>query len=106
MREFRDLEGSRWTADVVRRDGLDYQGRYSLVFHPADDSGALWVPDIRWNSELTARRTLETMSDVELRRRLRSAVGRSTAPDPGGGAGTLLPEDVSGSRLEAVRRNP
>jgi len=34
--------------------------------------------DIRWNSERSARRTLDTMSVVELRRRLRSAEGRGT----------------------------
>ena len=34
------------------------------------------LSDVRWNSEEVASRTLKTMSDVELRRRLRSARGR------------------------------
>ena len=38
------------------------------------------LDDVRWNSERSAARTLETMSVVELRRRLRSARGRA----PGG----------------------
>ncbi|TVP76912.1 MAG: hypothetical protein EA352_04850 [Gemmatimonadales bacterium] len=103
MREFRDAEGNPWTADVVRRDGLDYQGRYSLVFRSPRETEELWVADIRWNSEKTARRTLETMSDVELRRRLRSGTGRRTAPDPEAGGTTLFPEDVFRDRLQDGR---
>lgn len=93
MREFRDADGHPWSAGVVCREGLDYQGRYSLVFRRPDSERkkTLWVSDVRWNSELTARRTLETMSDVELRRRLRTAVGRNTEPDPRSARGRMLP---------------
>ncbi|CAN5651617.1 hypothetical protein BH23GEM11_BH23GEM11_21400 [soil metagenome] len=81
MREFDDETGERWMASVERRDGKDYQGRYHFVARPASGSGEpVALGDIRWNSELTARRTLETASDVELRRRLRSAVGRAGGP--------------------------
>jgi hypothetical protein len=78
VRNFTDDTGRAWTAHVVGREGLDYQGRYHLVLKSEDGADAVALEDIRWNNERTARRTLETMSDVELRRRLRSAVGRGT----------------------------
>ncbi len=83
MREFNDEQGRSWTASVGNRDGLDYKGRYFFVFHPTgEEAPRLRLEDVRWNSEKTARRTLETMSDVELRRRLRSARGRAARPVP------------------------
>jgi hypothetical protein len=79
MREFDDGEGRRWAAHVAEREGPDYKGRYHLVIRRADDPARdpVELTDIRWNSPRTAARTLETMSGVELRRRLRSALGRS-----------------------------
>jgi hypothetical protein len=79
MRDFTDPDGRRWTARVEREEGPDYKGRFHLVMEPADGGRAdsVALTDVRWNSERTARRTLETMSLVELRRRLRSAVRRS-----------------------------
>jgi hypothetical protein len=80
MREFEDNEGRTWAATVREVDGPDYKGRFHFVLRPADDEGeAVELTDIQWNSERTARRTLETMSVSELRRRLRSAVGRAGA---------------------------
>lgn len=63
---------------------MDYKGRFYLVFRPEEEGEAggpeqLPLRDVRWNTERTARRTLETMSVVELRRRLRSAIGRQRA---------------------------
>ena len=81
MREFVDGSGAVWVASVRERLGPDYKGRYFFFLEPARGGGGLALLDVRWNSERTARRTLETMSDVELRRRLRSALGR------GAGAG-------------------
>ena len=76
MRQFTDHHGNQWTASVSREDGPDYKGRYVMVLE--NDSGqSVALEDIRWNTEQTAYRTLQTMSDVELRRRLRSATGRS-----------------------------
>jgi hypothetical protein len=81
MRDFSDAEGRTWTASVREQDGADYKGRFYLVF--ADDAGEeSCLVDVRWNSEHTARRTLMTMSIVELRKRLKSAVGRDTALPP------------------------
>lgn len=86
MRDFTDADGRAWTASVREEEGTDYKGRLYLVLTPRDgaeddaEDDAVALEDIRWNSERTARRTLETMSEVELRRRLRSAVGRSRLP--------------------------
>jgi hypothetical protein len=67
------------------RQGADYKGRYFLVIEPVGgplgESHALH--DVRWNSERTAARTLASMSSVELRRRLRSALGRAARPRAG-----------------------
>ena len=84
MRTFTDSAGTTWHASVQERPGPDYKGRFHFVVWPDGKSEAnerLVLADIRWNSRETAERTLNTMSDVELRRRLRSATGR------GAGAG-------------------
>lgn len=78
MRDFADHQGRAWTAAVAEEDGDDYKGRYSLVIRPQDGKGPdVALVDVRWNTERTAERTLATMSVVELRRRLRSALGRA-----------------------------
>lgn len=78
MRSFEDENGRSWVADVRERPGKDYKGRYYFFLRPEDggDAEGAALLDIRWNNEATAERSLETMSLVELRRRLRSAVGR------------------------------
>ena len=78
MREFEDETGARWVAEVGMRPGKDFKGRYYFLARPGDEGSdeAVALMDVRWNSERTARRTLQTMSEVELRRRLRSARGR------------------------------
>jgi hypothetical protein len=78
MRPFRDELGSTWVATVRERPGRDYKGRYYFFVRPEPgaDSEGVALLDIRWNNERTASRTLTTMSEVELRRRLRSARGR------------------------------
>lgn len=80
MRNFEDQEGRAWTASVAADPGSDYKGRFHLVLRRSDGAGGeVSLTDVRWNSERTARRTLGTMSVVELRRRLRSALGRASA---------------------------
>ena len=74
MRQFADHKGNQWTASVDRADGPDYKGRFFMVLE--NDSGqSIPLEDIRWNTKETALRTLLTMSDVALRRRLRSVAG-------------------------------
>lgn len=75
MRAFEDASGTGWTATVAEEDGADYKGRFYLVLE-SDAGRTVSLADVRWNSARTAARTLETMSIVELRRRLRSATGR------------------------------
>ena len=82
MKEFQDDQGRGWVAEVRSRPGQDYTGRYYYFVRPADGSEdeGLELRDLRWNSRKTAERTLRTMSDVELRRRLRQARGRVARP--------------------------
>ncbi len=84
VRKFLDPDGGAWVATVRSEAGLDFKGRHHLYFHPegAEDQGVELL-DVKWNSQETAERTLATMSGVELRRRLRSARGRSAL---GGGS--------------------
>ena len=78
MRQFTDDQGVQWVASVAAEGGGDYKGRFHLILHRSEEDGdAVGLADVRWNSRGTAERTLATMSKVELRRRLRSAVGRS-----------------------------
>ena len=79
MKKFQDGEGSVWVASVKERAGDDYKGRFCLALTPEGGGETLELKDVRWNSSKTADRTLRTMSDVELRRRLGWALGRTPA---------------------------
>ena len=79
MREFTDADGRDWAASAVEQDGTDYKGRFYLVMSPTDSDDVVELTDVRWNSERSAQRTIDSMSVVELRRRLRSATGRGFA---------------------------
>lgn len=81
MRTFQDEKGATWVASVRVRDDDDYKGRFRLVMAPEGGSsrGEVELEDVCWNSEKTARRTLLTMSAAELKRRLRSALGREAS---------------------------
>ena len=82
MRQFLDERGDPWVASAARDAGGDYKGRYYLTMESAggeEGASRVKLADVRWNSLKTARRTLATMSGVELRRRLRSAQGRRSA---------------------------
>jgi hypothetical protein len=80
MRDFTDAEGRRWRATARQEPSVDYKGRYFLVLEPVDGTTgeAVELREVRWNSERTAARTISTMSGFELRRRLRSALGRKS----------------------------
>jgi hypothetical protein len=82
LRDFADADGGAWHASVLEDPGTDYKGRFYLVLSPQDagDEPYVTLEDVRWNSERAARRSLETMSEVELRRRLRQALGRVARP--------------------------
>ena len=96
MREFLDSDGDAWVASVRSEGGLDFKGRHYLYFHPAGaEKAGLELLDVRWNSPETAERTLATMSGVELRRRLRSALGRRASLGGGSGRGIGGAEELS-----------
>lgn len=82
MRTFEDHTGRRWVAAVAERSGPDYKGRFHLQLTPEDGGQRVDLSDVRWNSARSARRTLETMSEVELRRRLGQARGRAKSAMP------------------------
>jgi hypothetical protein len=71
MKEFHDAHGSVWVASAREENTPRHHGRWFLVFHPAGGEDALLaMPEVRWQTRATAARTLRTMSEFELRRRL------------------------------------
>lgn len=81
MKSFKSEDGREWMATAREEDTPRHHGRWYMVIHPADDpSQELAVPEIRWKNRHTAERTLRTMSDFELRRRLRIGTRRHDSP--------------------------
>jgi hypothetical protein len=81
MKQFTDTNGEQWVATAVEEDTPRHHGRWYLVFHPVDAPDQQYpVPEVRWQTAATAARTLRTMSDFELRRRVRSALERYGTP--------------------------
>jgi hypothetical protein len=77
MRSFVDDEGRAWTATAREEHTPRHHGRWYLVFHPQNDPSALLVmPEVRWQTRATAERTLRTMSEFDVRRRLEFARAR------------------------------
>jgi hypothetical protein len=71
MRQFTDETGRSWVASAREENTPRHHQRWYLVFHPeADDAAVLEMPEVRWQTRATAARTLRTMSEFELRRRL------------------------------------
>jgi hypothetical protein len=90
MREFVDVNGDAWVATALEEDTPRHHGRWFLVFHPrGDDQRWLPMPEVRWQNRPTAERTLRTMGEFELRRRIhllleREHQERGASPDSGG----------------------
>lgn len=81
MKLFTAEDGREWVATAREEDTPRHHGRWYLVLRPADGQGTdLALPEIRWKNQNTAQRTLETMSEFELRRRLRMAARRHETP--------------------------
>lgn len=71
MRQFTDELGGVWTADAREENTSRHHGRWYLVIHPSgDDSQLMAMGEVRWQTHATAVRTLQAMSEFELRRRL------------------------------------
>lgn len=81
MKQFTSDDGREWVATVREENTPRHHGRWYMVLHPADEPGSgLAVPEVRWKNQHTARRSLETMGDFELKRRLRIAARRHDVP--------------------------
>ncbi|HEX7117488.1 MAG TPA: hypothetical protein VF212_01790 [Longimicrobiales bacterium] len=82
MRNFKDESGQEWVATAHEEETPRHHGRWVLVFHPAGATeSVLPLPEVRWQSRATAERTVKTMSETELRRRLHTARGRAPSHD-------------------------
>lgn len=80
MKTFVDDEGREWTATAHEEDTPRHHGRWYLVFEPNDGEGPpLPMPEVRWKNAQTAGRTLRTMGEFELRRRLTTVTRRAVA---------------------------
>lgn len=80
MREFFDENGEAWVASAREEHTARHHGRWYLVFHRAGDEATLLpMPEVRWQTHATAERTLRTMSEFELRRRLTTVSARAGA---------------------------
>lgn len=78
MRSFSDEMGRGWIATAHEEMTPRHHGRWHLVLHPEGaPSETLMLPEVRWQTRETAERTIRTMSETELRRRLRIARGRA-----------------------------
>lgn len=80
MRTFADATGAPWVADAREEQTPRHHGRWYLVFHPPGDPEPLFpMPEVRWQTHPTAVRTLRTMSEFELRRRLEVVLARAAS---------------------------
>jgi hypothetical protein len=84
MKVFKDEFGNSWVAKAIEETTPRHHGRWYLVFHPEHDPGRVYdVPTVRWQTQATAARTLATISDFELRRRVNSAQLQQAAEPAG-----------------------
>lgn len=80
MKNFQDEQGRSWVAGAREEQTPRHHGRWYLVFQPVDDAGCvLPMPEVRWQTPASAERTLNTMSEFELRRRLHLLLERAEA---------------------------
>jgi hypothetical protein len=81
MKTFTGEDGREWVATAVQEDAPRHHGRWFMVLRAADAPDVeLVLPEVRWQSRHTAERSIRTMSEFELRRRLRMAANRLESP--------------------------
>lgn len=81
MRTFTDANGRAWVASAREENSPRHHGRWYLVFHPEEEPRrVLGMPEVRWQTRASAERTLATMSEFELRKRLDLVQRRLGAP--------------------------
>lgn len=82
MKTIKDQHGGSWVATVREEDTPRHHGRWYLVFHPLEDEARLLaMPEVRWQTRASAARTLQTMSEFELRRRIHLLLERELAEE-------------------------
>lgn len=90
MKTFLDQHGTRWVATVREEQTPRHHGRWYLVFHPEHEvERVLPMPEVRWQTRASAERTLRTMSEFELSRRIHLLLERDRVEEgatPEGGA--------------------
>jgi hypothetical protein len=99
MKTFSDDSGARWVAGTREEDTPRHHTRWYLVFE-GPDGDVLPVPEVRWQTAATAERTLRTMSDFELLRRLRIVRERALR-ERGASPVTGAPTDSDRERTSA-----
>lgn len=81
MKNFNGEDGREWVATAAEEDSPRHHGRWYMVLHPAEDEARrLMLPEVRWQNRMTAERSIRSMSEFELRRRLRMAARRQETP--------------------------
>lgn len=81
MQSFEDESGTAWVASAREERTPRHHTRWYLVFHQAGDESRLYgLPEVRWQTEETAYRTVRSMSVFELRKRLKTALQRHGGP--------------------------
>jgi hypothetical protein len=87
MKTFSDESGISWVASAQEEDTPRHHTRWYLTIE-GEDGIVFRIPEVRWQTRATAERTLRTMSDFELRRRLhivreRALLEHGASPDEG-----------------------
>jgi hypothetical protein len=81
MKTFNDDAGREWVATAAEEDSPRHHGRWYMVLRPAGEPDVeLVLPEVRWQTPYSAERSIRTMSEFELRRRLRMAANRLERP--------------------------
>ncbi|MGH7481427.1 MAG: hypothetical protein ACRELV_04680 [Longimicrobiales bacterium] len=103
MRTFQDQDGASWLATALEEEESPrHHGRWYLVIRPEHAEEPTYaLHDVRWQSRGSAERTLRTMADWELQRRL--AWVRQRAP---GLHGLRIDEIEPQPLLRHVRNRP
>src|SRR5262245_45362839 len=81
MRTFTDENGQVWQAEVREEHVPRHHGRWYLVFTQQNDDVSVPMPEVRWQTRSSAQRILRTMSEFELRRRLKNVRARYASND-------------------------
>ena len=82
-----DASGTSWVASAREEETPRHHTRWYLVFEGPDGT-VLPMPEVRWQTRATAERTLLTISDFELRRRIhvvreRALLEHGASPEDG-----------------------